>query len=242
MKLFAELSFELGKEEKRLKQANSLICEEKSIFSGVDIPESPLSIPSANSIVIGSILKQQCPKAEIFSHIRLSDLNPISFISLVSAANLTGIDAVFVTSGEKDERGFKSQITTEEALSLAKNYKLEKKLGAIISMRYDEQKILERLSLGFKKFLILRMTMEEIEKLERISERGRELKIELYPYIIIKTEKNLSIIERISQPSYDASTVKNVLDKIEGLVSGVIISTAGDIKFLKNLENTLFNK
>ncbi|MEM3285704.1 MAG: hypothetical protein QXP23_04740, partial [Fervidicoccaceae archaeon] len=103
-------------------------------------------------------------------------------------------------------------------------------------------KILERLSLGFKKFLILRMTMEEIEKLERISERGRELKIELYPYIIIKTEKNLSIIERISQPSYDASTVKNVLDKIEDLVSGVIISTAGDIKFLKNLENTLFNK
>lgn len=236
MKIFAEVVFEVGKGKKRMYQIKDFICKKRDIFDGIDIPESPLGIPSINSIVAGSLVKGTCPELSVFSHMRLIDLNPISFISLLSSAELANIDSIFITQGEKNEKKDSYLLSTEEAFALASKYGLSERLGAILSLSYEFEAINRRLEAGFKRFLVLRFSEDNSEKFLAVAERAKKAGIELYPYIILKTERNKDIIERMGQPSYEAKDLKEIVKKLEGFVGGIVLSTAGDFKSLLSLE------
>ncbi|MGB9726021.1 MAG: hypothetical protein ACP5LZ_06110 [Fervidicoccaceae archaeon] len=237
MKLLAEVVFELNKGKKRFEQVYDLLCKEKRVFDGIDIPESPLGMASLNSIVIGALMKKSCPDITVFSHLRLVDISPTLFLSLLSSAELANIDGVFVTYGEKNEKkNNKGLLYTEDSLTLATNYGLNNKLGAILSLSYSTDEIMKRLETGFKKFLVLRLSDSNFEKFVIIAERARKFGKELYPYIIIKTERNSEIIDRIGQPSYELHNLENIIEKLGGIVEGIVISTAGDFKFLRSFE------
>ena len=233
VKLIAEISFELGKGRRRLEQAMEFM-KPGSPYTGIDIPESPLGNPSINSVVVGSILKSSFPESIVFSHLRLIDVSRVMFLSLLSAASeLSGIDALFLTMGEGKERRIASKISTEEAYKIAEEHGLEERLGAIISLRYSLSEIEKRLGSGFKKFLVLRLSQGNMDKFAEVSRLAMRRKVELYPYIIVKTEKNEKVLEQLGQPSLSPSELPDMLKAIEKRADGAVISTAGDLKSLR---------
>jgi len=242
LRILAEISFELGKGKKRIKQVEELLCSERSAFSGIDIPESPLGKLSINSIVIGSLVKRSCPQLVVFSHIRLADASQTLFLSLLSAADLADIDAVFLTYGEKEDRERGNRFSAEDAFVLASRYDLHRKAGAILSLRYEYDFILKRLEFGFRKFLVLRLSNETIEKFRGIAQKAEEIGAELYPYIILKTQKNKDILEKMGQPAFETSELIAILKELEDSASGVVLSTAGDLKSLITIQELLNKK
>jgi hypothetical protein len=208
------------------------------LADAVDIPESPLGIPHPNAVAVAAYLKA-LHDIEVYPHLRLKDLNDVSLVSLAYAVRILGIDGLVMLRGEgkgKDCLG----ITTEDALKKVTSVKglAHLKIGAVLSLRYDPRSLKERLSQPFKFFLILRysrkLSREKSEILYQALKSGKEL----YPYLIISTNVNRSLVESLGQPYVRESEIRDLIEEIEGKFSGIVISVPQDREGMKRiLEN-----
>lgn len=184
--------------------------------SYVDIPDSPMGKPSAHAIAVG-VLAKEGGLAPIV-HMRLRDLNLLAYRSLLGAMKLLGLEHVVLLMGDPPSVGLPvDHLSTESAVPMAKEYGL--RVGVMVSMRRNYA---ERLKIGADFFLVLNLeTPSSLEGLESL---------ELYPYLIIRTDKNSKILERLGQPSVELRALRSFIEELEPYVDGAIISAPGDFE------------
>ncbi len=202
--------------------------------NGFDLPESPVGYPSANSVVIGALIKRSVVGKVVISHVRLSDVNHVALASLAKGAEVSGIDGLLMTLGDEPKYGFRtSSLSTEEALSFLREViKVRIKLGAVISLRYDLSDIVRRLERPFDFYLILRLSTSNLSKLEEVSKMAAREGKELYAYVIVSTGRNLSVVRSLGQPYVGSGEVRDFLQRLEGLIDSAVISVPGDVRGL----------
>ena len=187
MKVYAESVLGLGRD---LKYIERFVKTIKSCANGVDIPESSLGYPSINSVVLASIIVNVF-NVDTIAHVRLADVNHLGFLSLAYAAQSLSIGRLLVTVGDPPKVGKPvSYLASEDSLKLARVYGVRRlKIGAILSLRFPLEKIYERLRRDFNFYLVLRFSEKNLDKFAKVSEKATGLGKELYPYVIVATEK-----------------------------------------------------
>ena len=182
----------------------------------VDVPDSPGGRPSAHAIAVAYLAKEVGLTPIV--HIRLSDLNMLAYRSLLGAARLLGLDYVVPLSGDPPSVGRPvGHLATEEAVSIARGYGL--KVGVLLSMRRNYA---ERLKIGADFYLVL--NLDDPRSLENLAT------VEAYPYVILRTEKNAELVERLGQPSVELKSLTKYMELLERYANAVIISAPGDFE------------
>lgn len=185
----------------------------KPLVSIVDIPESPLGRPTAHALAAGALARQI--GLEPIVHIRLLDLNKTGLKSLLGGAKLLDITHVVVLQGDPPTEGTAVRdVTTEEAVVEAKKAGL--KAGALLSFKKDYRK---RLEIGADFYLALHF--KDVTQLQGLPPV-------VYPYIIIKTEKNSHLVEKMRQEAVTPQEAAQLAKKLGGETPGVVISAPGD--------------
>jgi len=133
---------------------------------------------------------------------------------------------------------------TEDAKDFLKNeIKIRTtKLGCLLSPRprrverygtkeFNIDDMINRVKSGWDFALFMRLTEETLPALEQLSRGIRELKlnVSLYTYVLIGTPRNADTLKQIGwTPTTKPDNVREFLERIDGLVDGVIITAAGD--------------
>mgnify|MGYP001770639115 CR=1 FL=1 len=215
MEIIAELAPTLNK-DLFLKHLEAL----RRYVEKVDIPEAPGGRPSAHSLAAGVLAKQA--GLEPLVHIRLLDINMTAFKSLLGGARLLDIKYVVLLQGDPPAEGRPvGEIATEEAVAVAK--KMGFKTGALLSLRRDYKK---RLEIGADFYLALHL---------REAEQLADLPPVVYPYVLVRTEKNFDLLERLGQTAVSPREALELVRKLEGLAPGVVISAPRDFQTLLKL-------
>ncbi|MEM1598477.1 MAG: 5,10-methylenetetrahydrofolate reductase [Pyrobaculum sp.] len=212
MEYIAEIAPLLDK-DKLLKKLAAL----RHYVSWVDIPEAPGGRPTAHAIAVGALAKQQ--GLEPIVHLRLLDVNRTGFKSLLGAARLLDISHVVVLQGDPPLEGSPvREVTTEEAVSAAKQMGF--RAGALLSLRRDWRK---RLEVGADFYLALHFS--DVSQL-------KDMPRNVYPYLIVETEKNAELLKRLRQTAVRPSEALKLLDELDGFTEAVVVSVPGDFETL----------
>ncbi|MEM0139555.1 MAG: hypothetical protein QXZ44_02960 [Ferroplasma sp.] len=195
-------------------------------FDGFNIPDNPLGYPTMPPDIIACTVRSVFPNKEIIMNQRLKDITELKLRSEIQAAKSLNASMIF-TQGDKPVFGNEiNDMPSEYALSIAKKRKLSS--GLILSFNHSLEEIKERMKQNADIFLVVNMDNTTI--LDRI-EADR-----LLPYIIIESEKNRDIINKIHQSSIPLANLKEYIQKIKKYnIYGVLISVPGDIKTMDNI-------
>lgn len=213
MEIIAEIT-PLRDRDKVLRKLESI----KPYVEKVDIPESPGGKPTAHSLAVGALAKQL--GLEPIVHIRLLDVNKTGFKSLLGGAYILGVRYVVVLQGDPPAEGKPvGEVTTEEAVAEAK--KMGFVTGALLSFRRDYIERIRRLGADF--YLALHLTdIKQLESLPPV----------IYPYIMIKTGNNVALLERLRQTAVELPQALGLIEKLRGVVPGIVLSVPGDFETL----------
>ena len=214
-----------------------VLREISNYADGVDIPDSPLGMPSPSSPVVSGAIKVLYPNLKVIAHIRLADLNELALLSQIKALSLLGVDGVVVTRGDPPVVGSKmSNISSEQALKVVREHLQSSiELGAVLSLRHPREDIINRLRAGFDFFLVTRLSHENFEKFLSICEAAHVYGVKFYPYIIVATAKNIDIIKSLSQPYVKVNEVPKMVNELRSIVDGVVLSCPRDDETLLEL-------
>ena len=237
-----EILIELVPSKKFLEYAKAVA----SYVDGFDIPESPMGIPRPSSTVIGAVLRRVLGYGyTVVSHVRLCDVNPVALASTVMGAEVAEIDGVLLTVGDKPVYGSSvNQLSSEQAAEFLRSIGVKIALGAILSMRYELNAIKSRVEKPFDFFYALRVSIDSIERLSRVSEIVAALGKKLYAYAIVATHRNREFIEKeLRQPYVELSRLCEFVERIQDFVNGVVLSCPLDregqiesVKLLRSLQ------
>ena len=222
----------------RVHGLQGYLPEVAELADAVDIPESPLGIPHPNSVATAAYLKARYG-CEVIPHVRLVDLNKVSLLSLAYAAKAFGAYGLVILRGEGRAPTWVG--SSEEAALIVKGTKglRDLRLGAILSLRYPPDKIVKRAEGPFSFFLATRLDSRNPEEQEESLRHVRSLGKEVYPYVIVATKDNRDIISYVKQPFITEGELRNVVEGLEDLVDGVVVSVPHDRKGLKRCLHTL---
>ncbi len=204
----------------------------REIFDLVHIPDAPLGYPKASPLAIGAILIDMGLKTAI--HLRVVDYNEVSLLNQYYGAYLLGIDRLLVLRGDKPVFGGEcNRLDTARAVRIFRNEERlsnSMKIGVLLSMKYDLEKIKERVSMPVDFFLIINKDYEKIKMLRRLTNK------ELVGYMVVETEKNRRIVERVTTKDVvRIDMIKSVLESYEGLLDSILFSIPGDYRSVVRL-------
>ena len=189
-----------------------------------DVPESPLGYPGVNSVASCVYLKTKYGVCCI-AHARLYDINTVALLSLAKAVETFGIDGLVLTMGDRPKIGSAvGELTTISAINYLRKSHYRIRIGAILSLRYSLNDIINRLRIGADFFLVLRLDLETLDKYRKVYRFAKDLGKELYPYIIIATDSNRKLLTRINQPYIEINEVEDFLNEIKYYVDGIVLS------------------
>jgi 5,10-methylenetetrahydrofolate reductase len=197
----------------------------RPLVDKIDIPEAPGGKPTAHALAVGVLAKQM--GFEPIVHIRLLDVNKTGLKSLLGGAYLLDIREVVVLQGDPPAEGRPvGDVSTEEAVAEAK--KMGLKVGALLSLRRDYKRRIETLGADF--YLALHFTdVRQLEGLPPV----------VYPYVIVKTNNNSALIERLRQTAVSPQKALELIRALEGVAPGVVVSVPGDFHTLLSLLNQI---
>lgn len=211
----------------RISEDSSFI-KRLGAYDGFNIPDSPLGEPAPLPLVAACLIRRIHDDKRIMVNQRLLDVNELHLISIAQGALMLNVDLV-LTRGDKPKIGKEvGYLTSEDALKLLKERVKGIRVGLMLSMRYSKELIEERMSSGADFYLVLRLS-------NPIELKGLDTS-RLIPYVLIETERNSKIINRINQPHFKLSELEELLSSLkEAGVEGVLLSAPGDHGALINL-------
>ena len=200
-----------------------------------DVPESPLGFPGVNSVASCVYLKSRYGVCCI-AHVRLFDINSVALHSLARAVEVFGIDGLVLTMGDEPKIGSRVvELDTVSAIESLRKSGYRIRIGAIISLRYGLDDIINRLNIGADFFLVLRLGEETLDKYRIVYRYARDLGKELYPYIIVATDSNRKLLTRIDQPYVEINGIRDFISEIKDYVNGVILSIPKEKERLREI-------
>ncbi len=216
MEVYAEVD-PLSNERKLAEELQSL-----KAFEGLDVPHSPLGLPSVLPLAIAARLRYgEGYEGRLIINQRLADVNELYVRSLMLTSDVLKLDVAF-TVGDAPKFGQPvSQLDSESAVQIARKQGTKAKLGLFLSFRHPHEAIRERMRHEADFFLAMRVRgAADLEGLDASR---------LIPYVIISTDKNKDILKHIDQPTVALNRLKDHVTELEGSgVRSVILSCPGD--------------
>ncbi|ADI31518.1 5,10-methylenetetrahydrofolate reductase [Staphylothermus hellenicus] len=215
--------FELVPWKKKL--IDEIVDLARDFFSIYTIPEGPGGYPGIYSLATAMYLKYKYD-LKAFPHIRLYDINRLALLSIANAVEAYGLEGLVLLRGDKPWKGIiVEDIGTEEALSLLKKkgYRFEK--GAIISLRYPYEKIIERIRLGADFYHVINYDASKDQLLTRIYREANRLGVKIYVFILLGIGGNKGLFAKLNQPYISPGELKDRLEALRNMCDGVVLST-----------------
>ncbi len=233
MELLAEL--EPVKEPEKLIERAKILAD---VYDWIDIPDSPLGIPTINSLLASCSLSMSVTD-RIISHIRLIDLNRIAFNSIIKTLTLAPFKRIVFLRGDppRKKATIIDDIEPEQALSYARKKIKDKEIGLLLSLNKRWSEISKRIKTQPDFTLILNIKNADRELLDKLKKESEKLNIKNYAYIVVETKKNSGLLQNTVNRSsiFTEYEVHENMDRFSGYVDGFLISVPGDFRYLVEL-------
>jgi 5,10-methylenetetrahydrofolate reductase len=209
------------------------------VFDAVFVPSAPAGAPLLDSLATSVYLTTSFGLRTIFS-IRLRDVNLNHVLEKVKVAEEFGLYGVLLTQGDPPKYGAGlSGLPSEEAMKYIRGEGIRVRLGLVVSLRYPVESIARRLEQGPDFVFVIHYGPSSREKLRevcRIASRGSS---EVYPFLLLGVGRSRGVFDRLGQEYFTSGSVKEALEELRGLASGVVVSSPLDIESAVELFETM---
>jgi len=162
----------------------------------LNIPDSTFANPSANSILVGSLIRRRF-NVGLICNVRIADHNRIGLVSLILGGLINGIDSFLIMRGDLGPGVTAVQdFTPVSAISFLRNVDVLRnaRFGISISSFNDEY-IDERLSVG-PHFAMTQYTLS-MDDLARVARIASKHGVPVYPPLIVITQRSARVVSKI---------------------------------------------
>ncbi len=201
----------------------------------VDIPDSTFASPSANAILVGSLIKRNYGNVEVIANVRVADHNKVGLTALIMGGLVNGVRNYLLMRGDLGPGVTAVQdLTPMSAINYLRG--VEQVGGArfgISVSNFEEGYVRERLSVK-PDFAMLQYTLS-MDDLMLVHRVGREFNVDVYPALLIITGKSSRVIGRILntevpvKPDPIGDAVKRALELLR-YFPGIYLSAPGDFE------------
>ncbi|ADY02397.1 hypothetical protein VMUT_2201 [Vulcanisaeta moutnovskia 768-28] len=199
----------------------------------VDIPDSTFANPSANAVLVGALIKRRYGNVEVMANVRVADHNKVGLVSLIMGGLANGIKDYLLMRGDLGPGVTAvTDLTPISAIDYLRGVEQidDARLGISIS-NFDEGYIKERLS-AKPNFAMLQYTLS-MDDLIRVITVNREFNVDVYPPLLIITNKSSRIISRIlnAEVPVKQDPIDDAVKRARELLQyfpGIYLSAPGD--------------
>jgi len=207
--------------------------EVKDWVDGWNVTDSAAGIPAPSGTAVSCVLKTKYPDKIVIPIFILHYKGPVEVGGLALAADAVGVDGLVLTMGDVPKYGepIKMLKSSEEARNfLRTNVRLKHlKLGCLLTARRSVEDSIARVRDDWDFAFFMRLEDKSFPILEQIAKECKQLNKPIYSYFLVKTPKNEAIIKMIGWPvTTTMDQVENYVEKLEGIVDGIIATCAGD--------------
>jgi len=207
--------------------------EVSELVDGWNITDSAAGVPAPSGTAVGCVLKTMYPDKVVIPIFILHYKGPVEVGGLALAADAVGVDGLVLTMGDVPKYGepIKMFRSSEEARDfLRTEVGLKRvKLGCLLTARRPVEDGIERVRGPWDFACFMRLEDKSLPTLERIAEECRRLNKPIYTYFLVGTPRNAEIIKMIGWPvTTTMDRVEEYVERLEGVVDGIIATCAGD--------------
>ncbi|MEZ0394427.1 MAG: hypothetical protein ABWK00_05240 [Desulfurococcaceae archaeon] len=219
-----EVYVELPTTSKR--RVERVIERGRGLVDGYFFPDGPGGEPVVDPLAVGVFVRLSSPDAKVIVSLRLADVNALKLLSVARAAEEFGLEGLLLVQGDKPKVGLPvSHVSSEEALEIARKHVNKLKLGLLVSLRYDVTKIRERLSLRPDFVAPIHFTKASLSKMHEVSRDARGAGVKVLPFALLEVGKNVELFRALGQSGFSEGELAGLLESLEGIVDGLIISS-----------------
>jgi len=210
------------------------IAEEiKDLVDGWNVTDSAAGIPAPSGTVVSCILKTKYPDKIVIPIFILHYKGPVEVGGLALAADAIGLDGLVLTMGDIPKYGepIKALKTSEEAREfLRTTVRLKNlKLGCLLTARRSAEDNIARVRDAWDFIFFMRLEDKSLPTLEQTAKECKRLNKPIYCYLLIETPRNAETIKMIGWPvTTTMDQAEEYVEKLEGIVDGIIPTCAGD--------------
>jgi 5,10-methylenetetrahydrofolate reductase len=204
--------------------------------TGLDVTDSPTGESHSSAVAASTYLKSVYD-AQILCHIRTRDLTKAALRSLVRACDTWGFEAILLIMGEGNES---TGLTPSRALSLIREERLVNPKDTVMGLLADPRKIVGvQNKLASKPDFLYSAPITSLDELRTVNELANKGGCDLYAGIMVNSEKNKPIFDRIGL-KYDGTQTpmgfaKTVVHHSQSLVIMSPADPVAGLEFLKEL-------
>lgn len=210
----------------------------------INVPDSTFANPSANAVLVGSLIKRRFSNVEVIANVRVADHNKVGLTALIMGGLVNGVRNYLLMRGDLGP-GVTAvpDLTPTSAIEYLRGVEHVRgaRLGISISS-FDEGYIRDRLSVK-PDFAMLQYTLS-MSDLIRVAEINREFNVDIYPALLVITSKSAKVIGRILNmdvpvPQDPVSDAVNRAREILRYFPGVYLSAPGDFNAIIDVARAL---
>ena len=219
--------------------------EVKDLVDGWNVTDSAAGMPAPSGTAVSCVLKTKYPDKTVIPIFILHYKGPVEVGGLALAADAVGVDGLILTMGDVPKYGepIKMLKSSEEARDfLLTEVRLKRlKLGCLLTARRPAEEGIKRVRDAWDFAFFMRLEDKTFPILEQIAAECRRLNKPIYSYFLVGTPRNAEIVKMIGWPvTTTMEHVEEYVEKLEGIVDGIIATCAGDhegdIELLKKLQ------
>ncbi|ADN50778.1 hypothetical protein [Vulcanisaeta distributa] len=201
----------------------------------IDIPDSTFANPSANAVLIGALIRRRFGNVEVIANVRVADHNKVGLTALVMGGLINGVRNYLLMRGDLGP-GVTAvpDLTPVSAINYLRS--IEQISGArfgISISSFEESYIRERLN-AKPDFAMLQYTLS-MDDLMRVFTVNREFNVDVYPALLIITNKSARVIGRIlnTEVQVKPDPIDDAITRARELLRyfpGIYLSAPGDFE------------
>jgi hypothetical protein len=226
----------------------------KDLVDGWNITDSAGGTPAPSATTVASVLKTKYPDKIAIPMLITNYKGPVEIGAVALAAEAMGVDGMIPDPGDPPKYGHlirtredgsnqiisnpdevgeyrRSTGPAEEVRNFLRNtIKVKKlKIGCLLTARRPVESAIARINEVWDFYFFLRLEEASLPKLKELSAECKRLGKPIYPYFVVETSKNKKSLERIGWPaSATMETAEQFVEKLEGVVDGIIPTCLGD--------------
>ncbi|MGC8542740.1 MAG: hypothetical protein ACP5NQ_02265 [Vulcanisaeta sp.] len=198
----------------------------------INIPDSTFANPSANSILIGSLIRRKF-NTEIIANVRVADHNKVGLTALIMGGLINGVKNYLLMRGDLGPGVTAvTDLTPTSAVEYLRSVKqlVGVRLGVSISS-FNDDYIRDRLRVK-PDFAMLQYTLS-MDDLIRVATINRDFNVDIYPSLLVITNKSVKTISKIlnTEVPVPQDPISDAVERARKLLQyfpGFYISAPGD--------------
>jgi homocysteine S-methyltransferase len=204
----------------------------------IDVPDSTFANPSANAVLIGSLIRHRF-NVEVIANVRVADHNKVGLAALIMGGLINNVRSYLFMRGDLGPG-----VTAVPDLSPTSAIEYLRGLDQVRGVRlgisissFNVDYIRDRLR-ARPDFAMLQYTMS-IDDLLRVLDVNRDFNVDLYPPLLIITNRSVKTISKIlnMNVSVPADPIEDAVRRARELLNyfpGVYLSAPGDFEAIVN--------